>query len=169
MPSKPVIPAHKAIGAAVAAFAGSMLAASTGMGAAAGSFDGLNGVWTGGGTLTYASGTEEQMSCRIQYRSSQRDNLQQTLRCAADSYSIQVSANLSSANGNLSGNWTEVVNNVGGSVSGTVTAGNISGDIRGPGFVATLNVWTKGDRQTVNIQVPASQIRSVSIEVRRSK
>jgi hypothetical protein len=136
--------------------------------AAAGPFDGLEGVWTGDGMLTYASGTQERLSCRVQYVQSNPNNLQQALRCASDSYNFQINAYFDSANGKLSGNWAELVNNVKGSVSGTVGNGRINGDLKGPGFVASLNVVTKGDRQTVSIQAPIEEIRTVSIEVRKA-
>lgn len=145
------------------------LAGPAEVGAAAGPFEGLEGVWTGDGTLTYASGTKERLSCRVQYVQSNPNNLQQALRCAADSYNFQINAYFDSANGKLSGNWSELVNNVSGSVSGTVGSGRINGDLKGPGFVATLAVVTKGDRQTVNIQAAIQEIRAVSIEVRKSK
>jgi hypothetical protein len=136
--------------------------------AAAGPFDGLEGVWTGDGMLTYASGTQERLSCRVQYVQSNPNNLQQALRCASDSYNFQINAYFDSANGILSGIWAELVNNVKGSVSGTVGNGRINGDLKGPGFVASLNVVTKGDRQTVSIQAPIEEIRTVSIEVRKA-
>jgi len=136
--------------------------------AAAGPFDGLEGVRTGDGMLTYATGTQERLSCRVQYVQSNPNNLQQALRCAADSYNFQINAYFDSANGRLSGNWAELVNNVKGSVSGTVANGSIKGDLKGPGFNASLLVVTKGDRQTVNIQAPIEEIRAVSIEVRKA-
>ena len=136
--------------------------------AAAGPFDGLEGVWTGDGMLTYATGTQERISCRVQYLQNNPNNLQQALRCAADSYNFQINAYFDSANGRLSGNWAELVNNVKGSVSGTVANGKISGDLKGPGFIAQLSVITKGDRQTVSIQAPIEEIRTVSIEVRKA-
>jgi len=136
--------------------------------AGAGPFDGLAGGWTGAGMLTYASGTQERLSCRVQYVQSNPNNLQQALHCASDSYNFQIRAYLDSANGSLSGNWAELVNNVQGSLSGTVANGKISGDLRGPGFMARLTVVTLGDRQTVSIQSAIGKIRAVSIEVRKA-
>ena len=69
--------------------------------AAAGPFDGLDGVWTGNGTLTYASGTKEPLSCRVQYLQPTATTLTQALRCASDSYNFQINANFSSTNGRL--------------------------------------------------------------------
>jgi hypothetical protein len=136
--------------------------------AAAGPFDGLAGNWAGDGTLTYASGTQERISCRVQYSQSNPNNLQQALRCASDSYNFQINANFNSASGRLSGNWSEKFLNVNGSVSGTVSGNQIKGALNGPNFVAQLSVVTRGNTQQVNIQAAIEHIRAVSIEVRKT-
>src|SRR5690242_14617213 len=82
--------------------------------AAAGPFDGLEGIWTGDGMLTYSNGTQERLACRVQYLSPSPTNLTQALRCASDSYNFQINAFFSSSNGRLSGNWSEIVNNLAG-------------------------------------------------------
>jgi hypothetical protein len=136
--------------------------------AAAGPFDGLAGVWVGDGTVTYATGTQERLSCRVQYIQNNPNNLQQALRCASDSYNFQINAYFDSANGKLSGNWSEKFLNVNGSVSGTVAGGRITGALQGPTFVAQLSVVTKGNRQQVNIQAAIEKIRAVSIEMQKA-
>jgi hypothetical protein len=136
--------------------------------AAPGPFDGLEGVWTGDGTLTYASGTQERLTCRVQYQQPTPTNLTQALRCTSDSYNFQINAAFSSTAGRLAGSWSEVVQNLSGSVSGTVANGRISGALKGPGFAAQLNVVTKGNTQTVDIEAPVQDIRGVSIQVRKS-
>jgi hypothetical protein len=136
--------------------------------AAAGPFDGLEGIWTGDGTLTYSTGTQERLSCRVQYLNPSPTNLTQALRCASDSYNFQINAYYSSANGRLSGNWSELVNNLNGSLSGTVANGRINGDLKGPGFDAQVSVVTKGNTQTVDIKAPVQDIRGVSIQMRKA-
>jgi hypothetical protein len=151
---------------AMASIAG--LATPMTVAAAAGPFDGLVGIWTGSGTVTYATGTQERLSCRVQYVQSNPNNLQQALRCASDSYNFQINANFDSANGRLTGRWSEKFLNVAGSVSGTVTSGRINGDLKGPNFVAQLSVVTRGNRQQVNIQAAIEHIRAVSIEMQKT-
>ena len=136
--------------------------------AGAGPFDGLAGGWTGAGMLTYASGTQERLSCRVQHVQSNPNNLQQALHCASDSYNFQINAQFNSANGRLSGSWSEKFLNVAGSVSGTVNNGRISGDLKGPTFVAQLSVVTKGTSQQVNIQAAIEHIRAVSVDMRKT-
>lgn len=136
--------------------------------AAAGPFDGIPGSWTGDGTVTYATGTQERLSCRAQYAQDNPNNLQQTLRCASDSYNFQISAQFNSANGRLSGSWSEKFLNVAGSVSGTVANGRINGDLKGPSFVAQLTVITRGTQQQVSIQAAIEHIRAVSVDMRKT-
>lgn len=136
--------------------------------ATTGPFDGLTGMWSGSGTVTYASGTKERLSCRVQYVQNNADNLQQALRCAADSYKFEINAYFDHANGKVTGIWSEIVQNVRGTLAGTAAAGRIEGDLDGPGFVAQIVVTTHGDRQEVTIEADLQEIRSVAIEVRKS-
>lgn len=135
--------------------------------AASGPFDGLQGAWSGNGMLTYSNGSQERLACSAHYASPTPTDLTQAMRCASDSYNFQINANFTSANGRLNGNWSEVVNGLGGSVSGTVSGGKIAGDITSPRFTAQLSVVTKGNTQTVDILVPVQRISRVSIEMRK--
>ena len=136
--------------------------------AAAGPFDGLSGLWSGKGTVTYASGTKEPLRCRVQYVQNDEDNLQQALRCAADSYKFEINAYFDHVDGNISGIWSEQTQDVHGTLSGKVKGGRIDGNLQGPGFVAQLVVTTRGDRQQVTIEAELEEIRSVAIEVRKT-
>jgi hypothetical protein len=128
---------------------------------AAGPFDGLTGSWSG-------DGTKERLRCRVQYVQKNEDNLQQALRCASDSYKFEINAYFDNVNGRIVGTWSELVQNVRGTVTGTVRGGRIEGDLQGPGFIAQLVVVTRGDRQTVSIEADLEEIRSVAIEVRKA-
>jgi len=168
MISAAVVGRSRGVAAAIAVASVFGFTSPVNVAAAAGPFDGLPGIWTGSGIVTYATGTQERLSCRVQYAQSNPNNLQQALRCASDSYNFQINAQFDSANGRLSGSWSEKFLNVAGSVSGTVTSGRISGDLRGPNFVAQLSVVTRGNRQSVNIQAAIEHIRSVSIEMQKT-
>ncbi len=135
---------------------------------AAGPFDGLSGLWSGSGTVTYASGTKERLRCRVQYVQSNVDNLQQALRCASDSYKFEINAYFDHVNGKIAGTWAELTMDVRGTIDGTVDGGVIKGDLDGPGFVAQLIVNTRGDRQHVTIEANLQEIRAVDIEVRKT-
>jgi hypothetical protein len=138
-----------------------------GAAATAGPFDGLTGMWSGTGTVTYASGTKERLRCRVQYVQANVDNLQQALRCASDSYKFEINAYFDHANGKIAGTWSELTMDVRGTLAGTANAGVIKGDLDGPGFVAQLEVNTRGDRQHVTIEADLQEIRAVDIEVHK--
>jgi hypothetical protein len=146
------------------------LAGATGAGAtqAGGPFDGQSGVWSGTGTLTFASGARESLRCRVQYVQNAETNLQQALRCASDSYRFDINAYFDSINGGLTGIWQELAQNIRGTVTGSVAGGRINGNLHGPGFIAQLAVTTSGNRQTVLIQADLEEIQSVAIEVRKA-
>src|SRR3981189_2777310 len=73
-----------------------------------GPFAGLGGAWSGGGFLKSANGQRERLRCRANYNVSESGTrLQQSLRCASDSYRFDVNANIVSDSGTLSGSWTE--------------------------------------------------------------
>ena len=135
---------------------------------AMGPFNGYNGVWGGNGIVTYASGTNERLRCRVQYHQRDEDNLQQALRCASDSYNFQINAFFEHAEGVIHGRWEELVLEISGTVSGTVAGGRIDGTLHGSGFAAELTVTTTGNRQVVKIVTPDQEIRQVDIEVRRA-
>jgi hypothetical protein len=168
MISAAIVRRSRGLATAIAMASTAGLATPVTVAAAAGPFDGLIGIWAGAGTVTYATGTQERLSCRVQYAQSNPNNLQQALRCASDSYNFQINANFDSANGRLTGRWSERFLNVAGSVSGTVNSGRISGDLRGPNFVAQLSVVTRGNRQQVTIQAAIEHIRAVSIEMQKT-
>jgi hypothetical protein len=131
-------------------------------------FSDLVGQWTGKGTVTYASGTKERLTCRVRYDQNASDTILQTLRCASDSYKFQINAFYRNTEGKLNGHWEELTLQISGSISGDVTpAGKITGDLHGPGFQASVLVDTKGDQQTVNIAAENQDIRSVSVSVKR--
>jgi len=52
-------------------------------------FSAMAGTWSGGGTMTMSSGTEERLRCRAQYDVVVGGNdLRLNLRCGSDSYNF---------------------------------------------------------------------------------
>jgi hypothetical protein len=135
-----------------------------------GPFAGLSGSWSGGGSMKLASGQRERLRCRANYNVGENGTrLEQSLRCASDSYRFDVNSNIASEGGALSGSWTETSRNASGSVSGRVNGGQIQARIEGAGFSATLTVTTRGDRQSVTIESPGHDITEVSVALTRTK
>lgn len=152
-----------------AAGAGLMLALWHGYGAlAAGPFDGLAGSWSGAGTITMATGANERIRCRVRYAVAGGGNsLTQDLRCASDSYQFNLTANVAMRGTAISGTWSETSRGVGGTISGSARAGSIQAVAESSTFSARLTVTTDGDRQTVSITSPGSEVREVSMSLRK--
>src|SRR5579862_3885952 len=146
-------------GAVVAA-----LALSTSAGhAQARPFAGLDGSWSGSGTVSMSDGSSERLRCRAAYKvDSTGLALKQTLRCASDSYKFDLSSDVTSQGDRVSGQWSETNRNIFGSVQGTASGGKIDVMVEAPGFSASLLLRTSGNRQTVQIS-SKGDIRGVSI------
>jgi hypothetical protein len=135
-----------------------------------GPFGGLSGAWSGGGFIKLASGQRERLRCRANYQVAENGTrLQQSLRCASDSYRFDVNSNIVSEGGALTGSWSETSRNASGSVSGRVSGGQIQARIDGAGFSAQLTLSTRGDRQSVTIESPGHDITEVSVALTRTR
>jgi hypothetical protein len=129
---------------------------------AGGPFTGLAGAWNGSGRIEMQSGTSERIRCRARYSVSQAGEvLLQQLRCASDSYRIDVNSTAQSDGDALSGTWTELTRNVTGSLSGRASRGSIQARVNALGFSADLTVHTAGNTQSVIITPEGNDVRSL--------
>lgn len=137
--------------------------------AAEGPFAGMAGNWSGNGSVSVSNGSNERIRCRATYSvTPSGETLHQVLRCASDSYKFDINSNvLAGPSGVLSGTWTETSRQVTGAISGQIQNGSISSYVKGPVFSATLEVNTKGDRQTVAIKPDTQEIKAITIELKR--
>ena len=139
---------------------------------AASAADGLNalaGSWTGGGTIQMTSGASERLKCRADYNvSGGGASATQTLKCASDSYRVDISSNVGVNGQNVVGNWSETTRGVSGQITGTLRGNDISATIAGPGFGAGLSIGTKGSAQTINIRVNGGDVQSVSLNLKKN-
>jgi len=161
-------PACRILGAGVLV-AGLATFASPGFSQRGGPFTGLQGTWTGGGTIKINTGARESIRCRVTYQVSGGGNtLQQSLRCASDSYRFDLTSSVSHSGGSLTGTFSESSRGVGGRLNGRIRGNRITALAEGSGFSATLTVETRGDRQSVTIHSPGSEVSEVSINLRKS-
>jgi len=132
-------------------------------------FAGLSGPWSGAGTVTMTNGATERIRCKASYAVNATGKaLQQSLRCASDSYRLEIRSNVSSERGSLSGSWAEATRGLSGNVSGRATGAAISANVAGAGFTARLNVRTQGDKQSVTLKPQGdSEVSAVSISLRK--
>jgi hypothetical protein len=134
-----------------------------------GPFVGLSGHWSGAGTITMANGATERIRCKAAYAVNATGKaVQQTLRCASDSYRVEISSNVVSDGGSLSGSWAEATRGVSGNISGRASGAEIVANVAGAGFTARLDVRTHGDRQSVTIRPQGgTEVSAVSIALRK--
>ena len=136
--------------------------------AQSGPFAGMAGSWSGGGTVTLDDGSTERIRCRATYAVGAGGNgLNQSLTCASDSYRFNLSSNVVSEGGSLSGTWSESSRGVNGNLEGRVSGGNFQIVASAPGFTANLSLTTRGNKQSVVIKSD-SAFRGASISLSRS-
>jgi hypothetical protein len=136
--------------------------------AQSGAFAGLAGVWSGAGTVTLDDGSTERIRCRATYAvAADGTGLNQTLLCASDSYKFNLSSNVISNNGSLSGTWNESSKNVSGMLEGRGSNGSFEVMARSPGFSANISLTTRGNKQSVVIKAE-SQFKGASIMLSRT-
>lgn len=136
-------------------------------GSYAGPFSPMAGIWTGSGILT-VSGARERIRCRaIYFVSAGGESLSQNLRCASDSYYVDVNGDLVERGGKLSGSWRETTSGITGTLSGVVRGPIIRGIISALGFNAPLSLLTRGRSQHVLISLGAPKIAEVWVTFHR--
>ena len=149
-----------------------LLLLALGARAESGPFAGLAGHWSGAGTISLGNGTRERIRCRAQYSvDSDGSHLQQSLRCASDSYRFDLTSDVMSQGGSqISGTWNEASRNMSGMIAGNARPGQFQVIVTSPSFSANLTLSTHGDRQSVEISAPpGGQFTGVSITLARGK
>lgn len=132
-------------------------------------FAGMSGVWSGKGTISLESGAREAIRCRATYAVREDGNaLQQTLRCASDSYKIELTSNVVASGNKLSGTWSESTRNVSGDVQGTVAGARFQVVVSAGTFSADLALTTKGNSQSVVIRSEGSEFKGANITLTRT-
>ena len=136
---------------------------------AASAFDGLSGKWSGDGSIVLTNGATERLRCDAVYAiSGGGQNLDQTLRCASDSYNFDLRIGLEDNAGVIVGNWNEVTKGIEGGISGQETKGLIRLTVRGQDFLAAVVVKTQGNRQSVSIRAQSGELSQVAITLQRA-
>ncbi len=137
--------------------------------AGAGPFSGLSGYWVGGGDITMSNGSRERIRCKAVYAVNDKGTaLNQSLRCASDSYRLEITGNVTAEGGAISGTWTEATRHATGNVTGHASGSEIAAQVDGVGFSAGLDVRLHGDKQVVSIRPSnGTDVASVSISLHK--
>lgn len=167
MHTKSACPTASAMGWVVLGGLASLLATTPA--SAAGSFAGFAGHWRGGGTITMNNGTREKVRCKGTY-AVRPDNraLSIDLKCASDSYKVNVVSNVTVQGAGFSGQWQELTRSVQGDVTGSFPGpGQMSATLGGPGFSMGFAARASGNRQSVVLKPEGTDIQSVEIALSR--
>ena len=134
-------------------------------------FSAMQGSWSGTGTITLSNGAKERIRCRANDRlGSSTTELRLELNCDSDSYNFNLQSQIIYRDGTLSGNWYESTRATGGSVSGRIVGNQVQVRAEGQTFAAILSLTTRGDRQSISIQSPGSEMSDVAITlIRKSR
>ena len=136
--------------------------------AAVSPFRQMAGSWSGGGVISLANGEQERLRCRASYDvAGGGEQLRLNIRCASDSYNIDLSSDVAYRGGEISGEWSEASHNASGTLEGRAAGDRIEAEARGQSFSAGLSMTTHGSRQTVSIRPAGSDIRAVSLALER--
>ncbi len=154
--------------ATAAALVFALLAVKGDAQAIAGPFATLAGNWSGGGTLTMSNGEQERMRCRASYAVGQSgENVQLTIRCAGDSFNFDLTSQVASRGGRLSGEWSEATRNATGTITGQADGSQIQAQASSAGFSANLSLTTQGNRQSVAIHPQGMDVQRVALTLSR--
>src|SRR5262245_28880945 len=97
-----------------------LFSVSAGHAQSSGPFAGFDGAWSGTGTVSLSDGSTEHIRCNADYKVGGNGlNLKQNLHCASDSYTFDLSSDVTSQGDRISGNWSEASRNVFGNLQGT--------------------------------------------------
>jgi hypothetical protein len=71
------------------------------------------------------------------------------------------------SDGNISGSWSEVTRHMVGQFAGHMTGNHIDARAEGQTFAALLGMTTYGNRQSISIRSPGSEMSEVTIALSR--
>ena len=132
-------------------------------------FSALTGQWSGGGLIKKSNGSSERIRCRSVYEPAAATQLQLRLRCASDSYNFDLSAIVAYEGGAVSGSWNEAGHNLNGSIQGRSTGNGRQMQVvaQSIAFTSNLTLNTRGDKQSILIQSPGTEVSEVAITLDR--
>jgi hypothetical protein len=90
--------------------------------------------------------------------------MEMVLTCASDAYKFNLQAAVVAAGGEVSGNWSETSQNVGGNIQGRGANGSFQLVAQSAGFSASIALRTTGTKQQIAMKAD-SQFRAANISL----
>lgn len=119
--------------------------------AAAPLFTRVAGTWAGAGSLEIAGSPPERIRCEVVYTSAKVSQLHLGLRCATDSFTLQVASDLVREGNAVTGSWVEQRFGFSGEVSGVAGSDNLRVTFGALGSSAQLAMTLRGSRQSISV------------------
>ncbi|PPC87794.1 MAG: hypothetical protein CTY31_02400 [Hyphomicrobium sp.] len=136
-------------------------------GAADNPFNSLAGTWNGSGTAKFDGGKTESLRCKGYYTNGAGGtNLGLSIRCANASAKVELRANLTYANGTVTGSWEERTYNQSGTVSGKATSNKMNLNISG-GIQGSMSVAMGGGGHQVSVSTGGPTLKGINISMSR--
>ena len=125
--------------------------------ARSGAFGYLRGDWSGSGVIRVtgqdAKQTTERIRCSAAYRQSGSQEINLKLTCKSDSYSFDLTGDFEAdASDHITGQWTELTRNVGGSINGQARGSRLLVHAESPALNANLSMVTHRRQQSVSLK-----------------
>ncbi|MCB1513358.1 MAG: hypothetical protein H6876_11805 [Hyphomicrobiaceae bacterium] len=131
-------------------------------------FANLAGTWSGQGKVRLEGGKSEAIRCKAYYTTSDGGSgLGMAIRCASAANKIEMRANLSYANGSVSGSWEERTYNAAGQVTGQASSSKLTLKIQGGGLDGNMSVRLGGASQSVSISTTGSTFQGLDLSLSR--
>jgi len=128
----------------------------------------LAGRWVGEGRLGVKGNPTEQVKCRVTYVYAQAgDQLKQSIRCASAGGTVEVHSVVSHVAGRLTGTWQELVRNLSGDLTGTVTPRGFKVSVRGEALNANMDIILVNSKQVIEIQFVNSSLIGLTLVLER--
>ncbi len=130
-------------------------------------FQKLAGSWAGLGTVAVEGSADERIRCSADYSAPGPFQLHLALRCASDSFDLQVASNVSRDSNRIEGSWSEATTGVAGTLAGTASADRINASTEGAGLSAHLSVAVRRNTQTVSLTSQGPAEANATVTLRR--
>jgi hypothetical protein len=128
----------------------------------------LAGRWAGDGRLGVKGNPTEHVKCRVTYVYVHAgDQLKQNIRCASAGGNVEVHSVVSHLSGKLTGSWQEVVRNLSGDLTGTVTPRGFKVNVRGDSLTANMDIILVNSKQVIEIQFINSSLLGLTLVLER--
>lgn len=128
-------------------------------------FGSLAGTWNGSGTAKFDGGKSESLRCKGYYTNGGA-NLGLSIRCANASAKVELRANLTYADGAVTGNWEERTYNQSGTVAGKATANKLTLAITG-GIEGTIAINIAGSNHSVAVATSGPTLKGINLSMSR--